>query len=810
MTRTVRRRDVLRATGVGAAGAVGAGSLVGAARRARSSTGAVTEIGSVEELGAIRDDLAGDYRLVSDVDAAGYDFAPIGTRDDPFVGTLDGDGHAVSSLTIERPDATVVGLFGAIGTVQRSNPPRTLGGVVEDLTVENAEIEGQRAVGVVAGLNGGTIAGVETSGSVSGSRQVGGVAGVHNGCAAGCESSCTVLGSEAAGGVFGGQGGVATNVTGTGRVRGGRYVGGVTGLLDRGTISDSLATGDVGISGESEYTGGLLGANAGRVFRSRSEGDVVGRDLFGAFVGGNRAGEFLFAPQGYGTVRGQEGGPAVGYGPGTILTPESERIGGADRIAWWFTDRSGDNVTAGPTVVDGRVYVGTEPYFGGCKPAVHAIDTDDGTAAWTLDTQASLDQPWEGEGRQLAYTVRSAVNVVDGTAYVKVPGQYAVLAVDADTGGVQWRHQFLDAENDPSSVTRYGDVVLAHNSRWLNWIHADTGELIERRRIRAEQSVTVRDGLIYTGGDHQGTDVVQAIDVDSREQVWRYEIDTTGQHLTGLTATQDAVYAALGTTVACVDAETGEERWQTELAVDGEPRATTSLPTFAVGGVYVGTAGGHLFALDVAGDVRWVHSPDDRIQDVESAPTVATDSGGDGSVFYGSEDRVYALDPQTGDERWSVRLFGRVDADPTVVDGRVYVGTRGGFVYGLDADLDGSSIDSRVLLGTTGHHGDWATHEASVSTATPNSGETTTAETTAGETTTETTDARTTTEPGSTSPTATDDETATPPDDDATTTDDGSGGSPGLGVVGTLSALTGGGYLLKRREGTDPDDDAGE
>jgi len=37
-------------------------------------------------------------------------------------------------------------------------------------------------------------------------------------------------------------------------------------------------------------------------------------------------------------------------------------------------------------------------------------------------------------------------------------------------------------------------------------------------------------------------------------------------------------------------------------------------------------------------------------------------------------------------------------------------------------------------------------------------------------------------------------DTDTPTDDE----DDGSGGSPGLGVVGTLSALAGGGYLLSR------------
>jgi len=794
----LRRRDLLRATGVGAAGAVGTGSLVSAVRRARSADGAVTEIGTVEELQAIRENLAGDYRLVADIDASGYDFTPIGTRDDRFVGTLYGDGHTVSNLTISAPDRSGVGLFGAIGGVQRSNPPVTTAGVVEDLTVADADVEGRTGVGALVGAHDGTLVGIETSGSVSGSALVGGVAGFQGNCGADLTSSCEVLGTEYAGGVVGRQSGLLANATGTGRVRGGLGVGGVTGYLDRGAIRGSVGTGDVGITQETEYGGGLVGINGGRLFESRAAGDVVGRDFIGVAVGDNTAPGFVFNVRPDGTLRGDPSGPAIGYGPGTVLTPESNRIGGADRIAWWFSGMAGDQVVAGPTVVDETVYLGTKPHLGGCEPVVHAVSAATGESEWTLNTQAPLDDPWEGEGRQLAYTVRSAVNVVDGTAYVKVPGQYAVLAIDADSGDVQWRAQFRDAENDPSSVTCYGGVVLAHNSRWLNWLDADTGELIERRRIRAEQSVTVHDGRIYTGGDHQGSEVVQAIDVNTREPVWRYEIDTTGRHLTGLTAKGNTVYAALGATVTAIGAETGDENWQTELTVDGEPRATTSLPTQAVGQVFVGTTGGHLFALDAVGDVRWVHSPDDRIQDVQSAPTVATDSGGEGSVVYGSEDRVYALAPQTGDKRWSTRVYGRVDTDPTVVDGRVYVGTTGGFVYGLDADLDGSSIDSRVLRGTTGHHGAWASHDASVSTTVePNT--TTTAATTTDGTTAETTDPETTAGQRSTSsaPTTPATETATAPDDEATTTD-GGGGSPGLGIVGALAGLAGGGYLLAR------------
>jgi len=69
---------------------------------------------------------------------------------------------------------------------------------------------------------------------------------------------------------------------------------------------------------------------------------------------------------------------------------------------------------------------------------------------------------------------------------------------------------------------------------------------------------------------------------------------------------------------------------------------------------------------------------------------------------FGSTARVVA---EGGDERWSFRRSGAADSPLTIVDGTVFVG---GYktLYALDAGVDGSSSDSRVLLGTLGHHDD--------------------------------------------------------------------------------------------------------
>ena len=59
----------------------------------------------------------------------------------------------------------------------------------------------------------------------------------------------------------------------------------------------------------------------------------------------------------------------------------------------------------------------------------------------------------------------------------------------------------------------------------------------------------------------------------------------------------------------------------------------------------------------------------------------------DGAVFFGSsvDDKVYCLDAGTGASRWEFFTEGPVRLAPTVVEGRVYVGSDDGYVYCLDA-----------------------------------------------------------------------------------------------------------------------------
>jgi hypothetical protein len=132
------------------------------------------------ELQAIREtpeSLAGAYRLVLDVDCTDFDagdgqgFQPIGEEGapGPFTGSIDGNGHVITGLTIARPGWSKVGLFGA-----------TEGALVERVGLVDVSIDGGDQVGALVGHATDTIIRESfASGSVVGAIDVGGLVGFH-------------------------------------------------------------------------------------------------------------------------------------------------------------------------------------------------------------------------------------------------------------------------------------------------------------------------------------------------------------------------------------------------------------------------------------------------------------------------------------------------------------------------------------------------------------------------------------------------------------------------------------------------------
>jgi hypothetical protein len=147
-----------------------------------------TEIRDWYDLDAVRDNLGGRYLLMNDLNSttAGYmglasqianeksGWEPIGTFDDRFTGSFNGQGYEIRDLFINRPDENYVGLFGFVDEE----------GVIENIGVVNAIVAGKQHVGGLVGDNLGTMTNSHSSGNVSGDQHVGALVGINEGTVA--------------------------------------------------------------------------------------------------------------------------------------------------------------------------------------------------------------------------------------------------------------------------------------------------------------------------------------------------------------------------------------------------------------------------------------------------------------------------------------------------------------------------------------------------------------------------------------------------------------------------------------------------
>jgi hypothetical protein len=77
-----------------------------------------TPISTPEELMAVANDLSGSYVLTADIDLSGFAgrWQALGSSDEPFSGTLDGQGYLITGLTIFAENRLTAGLFTAVDT----------------------------------------------------------------------------------------------------------------------------------------------------------------------------------------------------------------------------------------------------------------------------------------------------------------------------------------------------------------------------------------------------------------------------------------------------------------------------------------------------------------------------------------------------------------------------------------------------------------------------------------------------------------------------------------------------------------------
>jgi hypothetical protein len=404
----------------------------------------VTEIRDWYDLHGVRDDLAGHYVLMNNLNAtsAGYEelagpaanqskgWEPIGVYEQagsfaPFVGIFDGQGYEIRDLVINRADEMAVGLFGAVVEWDE-------GGVIKNVGVMNANVTGDVGVGGVVGLNGGTVSNCLSSGNMTGGSRVGGVVGLNIETVTGCSFEGMVTGHYIlVGGLVGYNTGNVSSSYSDGNVVGGLGVGGLVGLND-GTVSDSSAESDV--KGD-EYVGGLVGHNQeGTVGNCYGGGHVIGDLRVGGVVGYNDKGGIVVRSYASGSVGGDMlAGGLVGYNRGTVRNSYSSggvsgnsSVGGfvggnEDIVRNCFWDKEASNME----MSDGGVG----------KTTAEMISI----ATFTDKETQGLDAPWDITAVANGETDDTYTwNMVDGESYPFLSGKQFMthnLTIFSTAGG---------------------------------------------------------------------------------------------------------------------------------------------------------------------------------------------------------------------------------------------------------------------------------------------------------------------------------------------------------------------------------------
>lgn len=221
------------------------------------------QISTPAQLDAVRNDLSAHYILINDIDLSVWgNWEPIGTYDNSFEGTFDGNGKIIYNLYINKSVESVgTGLFGYARQASISNI--CLNGV-------NISCIGWHVGGLVGYNNSSIVNNCTITGelNVTGNYYVGGLAGYIN------------------------NGGTLINNTVTGdiSVNGVSWIGGLVGQTAvEGMITNNTVTGSVVVSSTANCVGGLAGSvtDNSTVMENLINGNVVinGVNWVGELVG---------------------------------------------------------------------------------------------------------------------------------------------------------------------------------------------------------------------------------------------------------------------------------------------------------------------------------------------------------------------------------------------------------------------------------------------------------------------------------------------------------------------------------------------
>jgi outer membrane protein assembly factor BamB len=380
-------------------------------------------------------------------------------------------------------------------------------------------------------------------------------------------------------------------------------------------------------------------------------------------------------------------------------------------ILW--TQPVGSQAYGGPTVGNGKVYVGTNnegvrnPDYDGDKGVLMAFDAASGEFVWQMvhdKLSAGRVNDWPLQGV-------CSTAFVDGDRVWYVSNQAHVVCLDANG--------LADGNDGPFT----GETGTGPTDGDILWSYDMIGELDVFPHNLATGSPLIIGDLLYTitsnGVDEGHVNIPSpfsphmiALNKNTGELVWENtdvgegilhgswtnpsyaEINGTGQIVVaGANGIVYGLNATTGETVWTFDCNPKDSEWI--LGGRGTRNNILATPVIYNDRVYVGVgqdpehgeAPGHFFAIDATGtgDVTDTHKIWSRDGD-DFYRTMSTAAIADGVLYISSlSGFLHALDADTGEEFWTYDAFAAVWGSPFVVDGKVMLGDEDGDIAVLRA-----------------------------------------------------------------------------------------------------------------------------
>lgn len=366
--------------------------------------------------------------------------------------------------------------------------------------------------------------------------------------------------------------------------------------------------------------------------------------------------------------------------------------------------QTGEGHAHPPLVVENRVLLGHAGGDYGARGAFRAFDADTGELVWTFHTVPTKGDPgydtWtEGpDGRPpmggapwntVSYDPElRLVYFGTGQPYpwattIRGPGDAlytnSILALDLDTGQRRWHYQLVpgDSWDRAAYESMLVDLEIGGSMRkalistgkigWGVVLDRESGEFLHAFRTGHDNVIT---GWTDEGRPVYDPDVLPTPDdVDSGEAIEVCPHYHGGRNVNAPSYSPRTGLYYLGFNNTCMDVfyvSESDPPARISLGLSGRPKMVPGLD-------YVG----EFVAYDpVSGDRAWQYRAEGGVAMTASALATAGDV-----VFGGTVDReLFALDAETGEHLWSVRLNGDVSGAPVTfeVSGKQYLAVGAG------------------------------------------------------------------------------------------------------------------------------------